>query len=565
MSEAKYVYGYDFGTLSCRLVVVSIPHGEIVCQEEMNYPGGVLSEKLPGTKTRLKEHWYLQDPADYILALTELSKRALKSSGIKPEDVLAVGTAFTNCTMMPIDQNGDVLCMQQRYKNNPHAWVKLWKHHAAEPYAKEIEAYAKDHWPRIRNYGNNVSSEWLFPKILQILREDREIYSVTDTFIEASDWIVYRLCGNLIRNSATLGVNSFYDSEEGGYPEKEFFKGIDPLWENVIEEKMRGEIRKVGQRAGTLTPHMAEAMGLSPQTVVAVGHGDSEVVACGCGAVDAGNMIMVMGTSTCHQMMDPKKVAFQGMCCVVKDGMIPGMYAYESGQPAVGDIFEWYANHLMPEAYKKEAQSKGVSLLGYMDQKASRLKAGASGLVALDWFNGNRSVLMDYSLTGLVMGLTLQSKPEEIYRALAEATAFGTKVILDSYLENRLEIINLLAAGGLPIKSPFVAQIYADILNREVQVPLISNMAALGAAVCAAVAAGAEKGAFDTFGDATQKMVPKERLHYKPNPENAKVYSKLFTIYKSLYDYFGSIEDNPMKELRIMQQSITANADNYNE
>lgn len=556
MIHRKYVYGYDFGTQSCRLVMVSVPDGEIIAQEEMEYPSGVISRSLPDTNIILKHEWYLQDPRDYIYVLTTLSKKILEKTNINPKDILAIGTAFTNCTMMPLDKEGNVLCMLDKHKNNPHSWVKLWKHHGAEAYAKEIEIYAKEHFPRLKNYGNNVSSEWLFPKILQIARENKELYDATDTFIEAADWIVYKLCGNLIRSSATLGVNAFYDADEGGYPPMEFFGGIDKVIENVVEEKLKGQVKNVGECVGTLTDEMAKALGLTTNTIVSVGHGDSEVAACGTGIAAAGSMIMVMGTSTCHQMMNHNKVAFDGVCAIVKDGMVPGMYAYESGQPAVGDIFEWYAGNLAPEEYKLEAEAKGMPLLKLMDQKAAKLKVGASGLVALDWFNGNRSILMDYNLTGLIMGLTLQSKPEEIYKALVEATAFGTKVILDTYTENHVEVKEVIAAGGLPRKSPFVVQLYADVLNREIKVPLVNNITSLGAAVCASVAVGSKNGGFDNFDEATQKLIPKEAIIYKPNDDNVKAYSKLFGVYKNLHDYFGVTQNNPMKELRSIQQSI---------
>ncbi len=556
MKDDKYVFGYDFGTQSCRLVAVSIPGGEIAGQAEMEYPSGVISQTLPGTDVKLGDNWYLQDPRDYILALTTLSNDVLNKTKINPEDVLAIGTAFTNCTMMPIDEEGNVLCMSDKYKNNPHSWVKLWKHHGAESYAKEMEGYARANLPRLKYYGNSVSSEWLFPKILQIAREDRELYDAAHTFIEAADWIVYKMCGSLVRNTATLGVNAFYDADEGGYPPKEFFAGIDSAFENVVEEKLKGKIKRVGESAGTLTGEMAGLMGLTPGTIVSVGHGDSEVAACGAGVVTEGSMIIVLGTSTCHQMMYHEKKAFDGVCAIVKDGMVPGLYAYESGQPATGDIFEWYAGNLTPEEYKAEARENGIPLLKLMDQKADRLKAGASGLVALDWFNGNRSILMNYNLKGLIMGLTLKSKPEEIYRALIEATAFGTRVILDSYTANNVEVREVVAAGGLPRKSPFVSQLYADVLGREIRVPLVSNMTALGAAVCASVAAGSKSGGFDSFYEAVQRMVPKKKILYKPNIDNVKVYNRLYNVYKTLHDYLGHTDSSPMRELWNIQQSI---------
>ncbi len=493
---------------------------------------------------------------DYIHALIHLSKAVLAKTKIKPSDVIAIGTAFTNCTMMPIDKEGNVLCQRKEYRQNPHAWVKLWKHHAAEPYAEIIEEHALKKLPRIKNYGNSVSSEWLFPKILQILKEDYRLYLETDTFIEAADWIVFKLCNQLVRNSATLGVNAFWDTDEGGYPPHSFFKEIDDRWENVVEEKLKGEVKPVGQKAGNLTAEMAEAMGLTTDTIVAVGHGDSEVVACGAGVAESNTMILVMGTSTCHQMMHNNRIAFDGVSAIVKDGMVPGFYAYESGQPAVGDSYEWFVNNFMPLKYVDEAKELGISLLQLMDKKAEQLCIGESGLVSLDWLNGNRSILMDYSLTGGLIGLTLKTTPEEIYRCLVEATAFGTKVIFDTYTKNSVPIYKVIGTGGLSRKSSFVMQLYADVLGKKISVPQITNMSALGSAVCAAVAAGAKNGGYAGFSEAVNRMGPKIVTIYEPNMENHKAYNNLFEIYKELHNYFGTAADSPMRKLLALKNGL---------
>ncbi len=554
MTNRKYVYGYDFGTLSCRLIIVNIATGEIVAQGVEEYPNGVISEQLPNSDVILPPEWYLQDPDDYIIVLSSLSKRLLKETGISPKDVIGIGSCFTNCTMMPMDIDGTVLCQKKEYRNDPHAWVKLWKHHGAQPYAEEIEAYAKENVDWLGEYGNNVSSEWFFPKVLQIYRESPEIYKRADVFIEAADWIVYKMTGNLIRNSATLGVNSFWNPKRG-YPSKEFFYNIEPGLENVIEEKMKGEIAVVGTNAGNLTPEFAELLGLTTDTVVSVGHGDSEVAACGTSSVDSGTMIIVMGTSTCHQMIHNTIRDIDGISSVIMDGMIPGFYAYQSGQPAVGDIFDWYGRNLASAEYIAQAKEEGLSILEYMNKKASGIKAGESGLVALDWFNGNRSVLMNYNLTGMIMGLTLQTKPEEIFRALLEATAFGTKTIIDGYESKGVFVKNIIGAGGLSRKSPLIMQIYADVLNREISVPNSANNSALGAAVCGAVAAK-DKSGYNTVLEAIDKMVPKDFIRYYPNEKNHRIYQELYKVYKQLHDYLGGDIKSPMKVLKDIERSL---------
>ncbi len=549
----QYAYGFDFGTDSCRLSCVELKTGEVIGEISESYPHGVISETLDGGRVRLSPDTCLQEADDYIEVLCRLSRRMLKTTGLDPEQIACIGSDFTNCTVVPMAADGRALCQIPELRDNPHAYVKLWKHHAAEYCAADIEAYALEHWPRIRDYGRNVSSEWLFPKVLQVLREDEELYRLTDTYIEACDWIVMQMTGNLIRGSACLGLNAFYNEDEGGYPDREFFTAIDPRFGDVVEDKMRGEVRRVGERAGTLLPEMARRMGLHPGAVVAVGHGDSEVATCGAGVADEGTMLFVMGTSTCQQMMYRSKSAFDGLCAVVKDGMIPGMYSYESGQPAVGDIFRWFAENCVSEELIKESAERGISMLRLLDEKAQALAPGECGIMCLDWLNGNRSVLMDYSLSGLSVGMTLESKPWEIYRAYIEATAYGCRRIVESYAEAGVPVKRFVASGGLPHKSPCVAQVYSDILGSELHVPDVSNMSSLGSAVCAAVALGSKNGGYDSFADAVGAMVNREERVYTPDPERAAVYNELYEVYGELYDYFGKASD-VMKRLRSIKE-----------
>lgn len=547
----KYAFGYDFGTDSCRLVCVNIESGEIVSEEELRYPHGVITGYLPDTTIRLGTDTCLQDPADYVDVLVSLSQITLERTGIAPEKILCIGTDFTNCTVVPMQSNGRAMCENPIYRDNPHAWVKLWKHHAAEYCAEEIEKYALERWPRIVDYGNTVSSEWLFPKVLQILREDEEIYKLTDTYIEACDWIVFQMTGKLVRNSACLGVNAFYNEEEGGFPDRTFFRDIDSRMEYIIEEKIKGEIKPVGSAAGTLLPEMAQKMGLSEKTIVAVGHGDSEVAACGAGVVEDGSMLIVMGTSTCQQMMHKRKKAFKGLCAVVKDGMIPGMYAYESGQSAVGDIFKWFSQNAVSKELLEEANRRNLDMLKLLDEKAEKLNVGENGIVCLDWLNGNRSILMNYSLTGLSMGMTLETKPWEIYRGYVEATAFGCRMIIDSYRDAGISVRKIIATGGLTQKSKFVAQVYADILGVDVHVPQMRNMSAVGSAVCAAVALGKEQGGYENFASATSAMIHTDEIVYCADLKRHEIYNELYTIYCELYSYFGGKTDLMMRLKKI--------------
>lgn len=536
MANRPYVCGYDFGTLSCRITVSDRSTGETVYEAGVDYPHGVISQQLPESDVVLGLDWALQDPEDYLEVMTQLTRMALEK--VAPEEIAAIGTDFTNCTVVALGADGRPLCMQENFRQTPHAWPKLWKHHAAQPYAKRIEeiltAENVDWFPL---YGRNVSSEWLFPKVLQVYEEAPEVYAAAGTFLEAADYIPYWLTGNLVRNSATLGVNAFY--EEGrGFPQKELLEKFSPGFSGVLD-KLTGSVKPVGSRAGTLTPQAAERLGLLPDTVVAVGHGDSEIAAAGLGVTESGSMLMVMGTSTCYQMMHRNKIAFDGVCAIVRDGMIPGLVAYESGQPAVGDTFAWFADNMLPQQYQQAAADEGISVLAYMDRLCGQLKAGESGLVALDWFNGNRSVLMNYGLRGVIAGLSLASRPEEIYRSLIEATAFGARRIFDSYTQAGVGIEKVYAAGGLARKSPVTMQIYADILNRPITATSISNSSSLGAAVCAAVALEEEIGTYEVFRRVYGRMIHYDAAVYRPDPKAAATYEKLYQAYLELHDFVG--------------------------
>lgn len=536
MANRPYVCGYDFGTLSCRITVSDRSTGETVYEAGVDYPHGVISQQLPESDVVLGLDWALQDPEDYLEVMTQLTRMALEK--VAPEEIAAIGTDFTNCTVVALGADGRPLCMQENFRQTPHAWPKLWKHHAAQPYAKRIEeiltAENVDWFPL---YGRNVSSEWLFPKALQVYEEAPEVYAAAGAFLEAADYIPYWLTGNLVRNSATLGVNAFY--EEGrGFPQKELLEKFSPGFSGVLD-KLTGPVKPVGSRAGTLTPQAAERLGLLPDTVVAVGHGDSEIAAAGLGVTESGSMLMVMGTSTCYQMMHRNKIAFDGVCAIVRDGMIPGLVAYESGQPAVGDTFAWFADNMLPQQYQKAAADEGISVLAYMDRLCGQLKVGESGLVALDWFNGNRSVLMNYGLRGVIAGLSLASRPKEIYRSLIEATAFGARRIFDSYTQAGVGIEKVYAAGGLARKSPVTMQIYADILNRPITATSISNSSSLGAAVCAAVALEEETGTYEAFRRVCGRMIHYDAAVYRPDPKAAATYEKLYQVYLELHDFVG--------------------------
>ncbi len=536
MSANRYVCGYDFGTLSCRISVNRLENGETVFEASADYPHAVITEALPESGARLPRDWALQDPEDYLEVMTRLTRLALEQ--VPAEEIAAIGTDFTNCTVVALGSDGQPLCADPAFRARPHAWPKLWKHHAAQDCAARIERILKEEnvdwfgW-----YGRNVSSEWLFPKLLQVYEEDRAVYDAAAVFLEAADYIPYWLTGKLTRNSATLGVNAFYNPQRG-YPSAALLERFSPGFARVLE-KLGGQVLPVGSRAGTLTPEAADRLGLLPETVVAVGHGDSEIAAIGLGMTEPGSMLMVMGTSTCYQMIHETERAFDGVCAIVKDGMIPGLTAYESGQPAVGDSFSWFADNLLPEDYRRQAEAQGLSPLAYLDRRCGALRPGESGLIALDWLNGNRSVLMNYHLRGAILGLSLDTKPEHIYRSLIEATAFNARRIFDGYEEAGVAIRRVYAAGGLARKSPVTMQLYADILGRPIYVTSVANSSSLGAAVCAAAALEEERGSLETFQRLCGQMIHYDTTVYTPGPKAAAVYDELYLAFLEFHDLMG--------------------------
>lgn len=550
----KYAIGVDYGTQSGRAVLVDLSNGAEVAEHVTPYTHHVIDEKLPVSGIKLEHDWALQHPLDYIEVLELSVPAVMKESGIHAADVIGLGIDFTACTMLPIDGEGNPLCVQDAYKDNPHSWVKLWKHHAAQDEANLINEMAVQRGEKwVPRYGGKISSEWMMAKAWQILNEAPDIYETADKFVEATDWVIGQLTGNIVRNSCTAGYKGMWHKQEG-YPSKDFFKALDPRLENLTETKLRGEVVPLGSKAGELLPDMATRIGLAPGTAIAVGNVDAHAAVPGVGVVTPGKLVMAMGTSICHMLLGTEEKEVEGMCGVVEDGIIPGYFGYEAGQSAVGDIFEWFVEESVPAYVIQEAEQAGENVHVYLTRKASELNVGESGVLALDWWNGNRSVLVDTDLTGTIVGLTLLTKPWEIYRALLEATAFGTRKIVDAFHSNGVEVNELYACGGLPQKNALLMQIYADVTNREIKVAASKQTPALGAAMFGAVAAGAEKGGFDSIVDAAQKMARVREETFKPIPANVAVYEKLYAEYNLLHDYYGRGANDVMKRLKVIKE-----------
>ena len=533
---SKYSIGVDFGSLSGRAVLVELETGNEVKTATFDYPHAVMDERLPCGK-KLPADFALQHPQDYLDVFSNTIPEVMK--GISPEDVVGVGIDFTACTMLPVLEDGTPLCFLDEYKSRPHSYIKLWKHHAAQDEANFLNETAEkmgEKW--LKRYGGKISSEWLVPKIMQILDEDEAMYNKADRFLEATDWVVWQLTGKETHAACTAGYKGLWHKKDG-YPSKEFFKALDPRMENIIGTKISTDISPMGAKAGEINELASKLTGLKIGTPVAVGSVDAHVALPAVGIVDSGKMLMIMGTSTCHIVMADTEETVKGMCGVVEDGVVAGYYGYEAGQSCVGDHFDWFVKNCMPYDLKGENPHK------ILREKAKKLKVGESGLLALDWWNGNRSVLVDVDLTGMILGMTLQTKPEEIYRALLEATAYGTKTIIDAFESNGVPIDELYAAGGIAEKDELMMQIYSDVTNREIKISGSPQAPALGSAMFGAVCGGY----FKTINDAAKVMARVKEVVYKPIPENVEQYKKLYSEYTVLHDYFGT-ENNVMKRLK---------------
>lgn len=542
MSNEKYVIGVDYGTLSGRALLVRVSDGCEIASSVHEYSHAVIEDSLPINGKKLPPDWALQVPSDYVDVLKITVPEVLKSSGINPSDVIGITTDFTACTVLPVTETGTPLCELPEFQNNPHAYVKLWKHHSAQPHADRINELAharKETW--ISRYGGKISSEWEFAKALQLLEESPEIYNAMRYWIEAADWIIWQLCGNYVRNICTAGYKGIY--QDGKYPSSDYLSALNPAFADFISAKLDHTIGELGAKAGTLTKEAALWTGLPEGIAVAVGNVDAHVTSAAANAVNPGQMVAIMGTSTCHVMVSDRLAEVPGMCGVVPGGIVSGKLGYEAGQSGVGDIFGWFANNYVPEEYSEKAQKLGKDIHTYLSDLAIEQPVGGHGLVALDWQSGNRSTLVDHQLSGLILGLTLATRPEEIYRAIVESTAFGARKIVETFNSSGVPVTEFIAAGGL-IKNKFVMQIYADVLNMPITIIRSPQGPALGSAIHAAVAAGAYK---DVVA-ASAAMGGVEQFKFTPNPQNAKVYDQLYRHYNSLYEEFG--HNKVMHDLR---------------
>ena len=482
-------------------------------------------------------------PRDYVRSLQVAVRGVLAETGVRPDEVAGIGIAFTSCTMLPVLADGTPLCAIEGLGRERHAWTKLWKHHAAQPQADRINAVARERgegW--LSRYGGRISSEWFFAKSLQILDEAPHIYERGDRLLEAADWIVWQLTGVETRNACTAGYKAMW-SKRDGFPSPSYFAALDPRFEHVVDGKMSRTLLPPGSRAGGISHQAAAWTGLAAGTPVAVGNVDFHASVPAATVTKPGTLVMIMGTSNGLMLLGEDFVDVDGMCGIVEDGILPGLFGYEAGQSGLGDAYGWVTRTV--------GRSHDA-----LASDAARLAPGESGLLALDWLSGNRSVIVDADLSGLIMGLTLATTPPEIYRALIEATAFGTRVIIETFENAGLAIEAIVACGGIPKRSPLLMQIFSDVTGLPIRVARSQQTPALGAAMWGAIAGGI----FDSIASAAASMARLGDVTYTPSHDSRAAYDVLFAEYVRLHEHFGRGEDELMHRLKRLRAAATHTA-----
>ncbi len=554
-NKPKYALGLDYGTNSVRALIVDVKTGREVGTAVHNYESGEAGIILDKSDPNLAR----QNPVEYVKGIEITVKQAVAAARrvnkrFDPADIIGIGVDTTGSTPLPVDKEGTPLAMKKEFKKNPNAMAWLWKDHTSHAEAAEITALAaKEHPEYLAKCGGTYSSEWFFSKILHCLRTDPAVFNAAWSWVECCDYVPGVLTGVtkpelLKRSRCASGHKAMFNDSWGGLPSKEFLSKLDPKL-GALRDRLYHKTFAVDVTAGGLSAEWAKKLGLRAGIPVAVGAFDAHLGAVGSG-VRKGTIVKIIGTSTCDICVCPAGDGLPdvpGVCGIVDGSVLPGYLGLEAGQSAVGDIFNWFVNEIQPGGPKKGSHES-------LTKKAAGLKPGQSGLLALDWNNGNRTILVDQRLTGLLVGTTLRTQPEEIYRALIEATAFGALTIIKRFEEYGIGTDEIINCGGIAEKNALVMQIYADITGKEMKVARSAQTCALGSAMAGAVVAGKAEGGHATFAEAQNAMAGVKPRTFKPDPERHKIYTELYKLYRELHDAFGTKEwsgslYNVMKDL----------------
>lgn len=542
---AGYVIGVDYGTLSGRSVLVDTANGRVAACAAFDYPHGVLDRNLPDGIS-LPADYALQHPQDYLDVLYHTIPRLLEAGRVSGNDIAGIGLDATACTALPVDRKGQPLCF--KYPSEPQSYIKMWKHHGAQALADRLTRAAENVCPKLlTSMGGRISAESFFPKLWELWERAPWLYEEMYEYMEAADWIILHMTGSAHRNGCAAGYKAQYIPGVG-YPGPELFEKAGFCPKGAVTEKMPSPVLPVGKTAGYLSGAVAEKLGLKAGIPVAAGLVDAHVCVPAAGIAQEGHMLMIIGTSACHMVMGKNTKAVPGICGMVDGGILPGFTGFEAGQSSVGDLYAWFVSNCVPAGYFDAARAREMSIHTYLSALAEQKGPGETGLLALDWLNGNRSTLCNYNLSALVLGITMQTRCEDIYRALLESTAFGCRAIVENFRNNGVPVERFTASGGISLKNPFIMQLYADVLNMPVEVINAEVGPALGSAIFAAVAAGCH----ENIQAAAQAMKSETVEIYTPRAENVRVYEALYREYLALYEYFGKTGQT-MQRLRSLR------------
>lgn len=549
-----YSIGLDFGTESVRALIVDLRTSRVAALVSRPYEHGVIDETLPTSGAPLPPDYALQHPADWIESMSAAGAAAVREAAVSPDEVVGIGVDFTSCTMLPATADGTPLCLLEAFKTIPLAWPKLWKHHGAKDATDRINQVARERKePWLDRYGGIIGLEWFFPKVLETLTEEPRVYAAAEVWLEAGDWLVWQLTdgpfprcspARLARSTCQAGYKAMWNARTG-YPSSEYFAQVHPKMSDVVTARMPGTLTPPGQRAGVLNETMARRLGLRAGVPVSAAIIDAHAGVPGAGVASPSTMVLVIGTSSCHMMNSRIEQLVPGVAGVVEDGILPGYFGYETGQASVGDGFAWLVDTF---GLSHEA----------MTARAAELPPGSGGVLALDWLNGCRTPLMDGRLGGAFVGLTLGTRPEQLYRALMEATAFGLRWIVDTLREAGVPVRRFVASGGLPARSPLLMQIYADVLNERIKLAESEQSVALGAAILGCLAAGSGATGHASISQAIQAMArQREDVLYRPDLRARREYDKVYALYRKIADGSGVVAA-VMRELRTLPATRAA-------
>ena len=550
----KYTLGIDYGTLSVRTVLMNCRTGEAAATSTMAYPHAVMDRVLPDNVTQLPANWALEYPDDYTLVLEHTVQEVMKQSSVPKEDVIGLSIDFTSCTVVASDEQKRPLCDLEEFRSRPHAYAKLWKHHGAQDEADEINRVLTEQGLiSLPKYGGAVSPELLLPKILEVLHDDPEIYERTYAFLEAGDWMTWNLTGELKRSGNMAAYKAMWSPEEGYVPQAVLY-ALDPRLHDLVSDKLKGEICPAGGRIGQLTEEWALRLGLNPGIAVGASIIDSHAGMPGSGIYGPGQLMLVLGTSSVELLLSDQAHADHGVVGSVRGAIMPGYYSLEAGLAAVGDMYGWFVDRFVPASYADAAKELDMNLHQYLSYLAQQSEPGDSGLLALDWWNGNKTPYVNGDLSGVLLGLTLHTRPEEIYRALIEANAFGTRMIMEEFMKSGAVVDEVIVSGGIAEKNPFVLRVFTDVLKRPVRISASDQTAALGSAMYAAAAAGESAGGYASVADAAKALAKLKDEVYEPDLKRAEVYDRLYELYQETVKRFDPRENPVLKALREMRR-----------